>query len=120
MMAWYVGPNSWSQFQTDDARLRYARYLVARYSAFNVVFVLSGEWDQAQRSDERKPLFLEMGQQVMSNDPHNRVRSIHPCKRRVVEEIALRPWMSFGDYRPGDVGIEKPHSHDRLSFRRAT
>ncbi len=28
----------------DEARLRFARYVVARYAAFDVLFLVTGEW----------------------------------------------------------------------------
>jgi len=37
--------NSWGEFSNEAARLRYARYVVARYSAYNVTFIVTTEWN---------------------------------------------------------------------------
>ena len=170
VLAWHRGFPAWECFHSEQAVLRFARYITARYSAFNVVFIVSGEWDQIR--PEKKPLFQAIGNEIMAHDPHGRMRGIHPCRRRTVEEFADEPWMSFGDYQqcyeaPHDrestaterdalrrkilgarghhkpvvnaeygyylrdmtgqedyrqdiQGIDKPHSHTRESFRRAS
>ncbi|MFW6007155.1 MAG: DUF4038 domain-containing protein [Halanaerobiales bacterium] len=170
VLAWHRGNPAWESFKSEEACLRYARYIVARYSAYNTVFIISGEWDQINM--DKKPLFNKIGQEIMTYDPHNRLRAIHPCKKRTVEEFAIEPWMSFGDYQqmykaPHDreasaeerkalhdalektkkynkpvlnteygyylrkmggnqdyrqnvKDIDKPHSHTRQSFRRAS
>lgn len=162
VLAWHRGPVAWDAFPSEAACQRYARYMVARYSAFNVVFIVSGEWDQI--NPWKKPLFHLIGNEVMACDPHGRMRGIHPCKRWSVAEFATAPWMSFGDYQQlyeashredatsanrralhyallgsriygkpvvnaeyayylrqtGPESVNKPHSHTRDSFRRAT
>ncbi len=97
VLAWANGAESWSAFTSDEARLRYARYMVARYSAFEVVYIVSGEWDLS--GIETKPRYLAIGREIMRCDPHNRMRAIHPCRPRSSEEFVTEPWMSFGDYQ---------------------
>ncbi len=170
VLAWHKGPEAWDAFTSEAAWLRYARYITARYSAYNVVFIVSGEWDQIKT--ERKTMFNRVGMEIMENDPHKRLRAIHPCQKRTVEEFAEEPWMSFGDYqqmyqashgreatprerlalytalvktrvhnkpvinseyayylremagnqdyKENIAGVDKPHSHTRDSFRRAS
>jgi len=172
VFGWQRGDPAWEAFDSDEARLRYARYVVARYSAFNVVLIAAGEWDQCGL--EHKPRCQMIGNQIMKWDPHNRMRAIHPCGKATVEEFAFEDWMSFGDYQQmyeapnaeeatpeqrdalrnallktrvhgkpvvnseyayylrhmgGDhsyfkrkpiPGVDKPHSHTRDSFRRAS
>ncbi|MBN1672102.1 MAG: DUF4038 domain-containing protein [Kiritimatiellae bacterium] len=172
VFGWQRGNPAWEAFSNDEARLRYARYLVARYSAFNVVLIVAGEWDQC--GIDKKPRCQAIGREVMQWDPHGRMRAIHPCGKSTVEEFAFEPWMSFGDYQQmyeapngeeatpqqrdalrrallttrrhnkpvvnseyayylrhmgGDhsyfsrqplPGVDKPHSHTRDSFRRAS
>ena len=161
----------WDRFASDEAGLRFARYVVAGYSAYNVVFIIAGEWDTLGTDKDKKARFQAIGHEMMRHDPHNRMRAISAF--RVVEEFATQPWMSFGDYqqlyraphgreataaerdslrnyllmpkvhgRPvvnseyayylremGDdhsyhkvpiKGVDKPHSHTRASFRRAS
>ncbi|HEX6970637.1 MAG TPA: DUF5060 domain-containing protein [Limnochordia bacterium] len=113
VLAWHRGPIAWEAFPSDTARLRYARYMVARYSAYNVVFIVSGEWDQIR--PERKPVFQAIGREILRCDPHGRLRSIHPCQRRSVAEFAAEPWMSFGDYQQA---YEAPHHREALPAER--
>lgn len=115
VLAWHRGPVAWEAFPSDEARLRYTRYIAARYSAYNVAFIVSGEWDQI--NPEKKPLFQATGAELLAHDPHGRMRGIHPCQRRTVEEFAGEPWMSFGDYQQV---YEAPSDREALpSERRA-
>jgi hypothetical protein len=93
MLAWANGVPSWESFSSDTARLRYARYAVARYSAYNLVFIVSGEWDESGTKD----MYLAIGNEIKSNDPHHRMIAIHSTGS--VEEFATETWMSFGDYQ---------------------
>jgi hypothetical protein len=97
MLAWgkdgYVG--DWQNFPNDDARLRYARYVAARYSAYNVAFNVAGEWNEFGN----KEMYQAIGKEIDRNDPHNRMIAIHPGGTRSVQEFAQENWMSFGDYQ---------------------
>ncbi len=97
LLAWAVGAESWASFPSDEARLRYARAIVARYSALDVAFIVSGEWDLAGR--DSKPVFQAIGREIMRADPHNRLRAIHPCRTRSTQEFATDDWYSLGDYQ---------------------
>lgn len=161
--AWGQGDVGWPAFLDDQARLRYARYLTARYSAFNVVLIVSGEW---QFMKTRKALFDALGQEVRKSDPHGRMIAIHPGPSIESNgDLAQADWMSFGEYLQAyqvgggqestdadrdklrryvlgfrknnkpvvnseyayflrdqnfDGKVDKPHSHTRDSFRRAS
>jgi hypothetical protein len=43
-LAWKDG--QWSAFADKESRKRYCRYVASRYSAYNVVWILSGEYDE--------------------------------------------------------------------------
>src|SRR5262249_9139171 len=43
----------WMSFADDAARLRYTRYVTARYSAFNVLFLLTLEWGPFSKPVEK-------------------------------------------------------------------
>ena len=75
-------------FPDEQACIRYARYVVARYSAYNVCFGVTGEW---QRS--HLPLYIKIGNMIARQDPHNRMRAIHD--RGFGEDT----WTSFGAYQ---------------------
>ncbi|MFH1378061.1 MAG: DUF4038 domain-containing protein [Planctomycetota bacterium] len=93
MLAWANGDPSWDDFSNDAARLRYARYCVARYSAHNVLFIVSGEWNETGT----KSMYQSIGTEIMNTDPHDRLIGIHSTGS--VEEFATDSWMSFGDYQ---------------------
>lgn len=161
--AWGQGDVGWPTFVDDQARLRYARYITARYSAFNVVLIVSGEW---QFMKTRKALFDALGQEIRKSDPHGRMITIHPGPSIESNgDLAHAEWMSFGEYLQAyqvgggrestdadrdnlrryvlgfrknnkpvvnseyayflrdqklDGKVDKPHSHTRDSFRRAS
>ena len=56
-----------SGLPTMEARLRYARYIAARYSAFDVYFLVSGEWHAeinktpGETTESIKQQFIEIG-----------------------------------------------------------
>ena len=87
----------WTDFADQDARLRYCKYIAARYSAYNVVWVLSGEYEEAaSRPPNTTAHWTELANEVKSNDPHGRMMAIHGQDK--VEVFADESWMSFGDY----------------------
>ncbi len=98
MLAWAedgtVG--DWAGFANDEARLRYARYIVGRYSAYNVAFNVAGEWNEYAT----KEMYQKIAKEIVRHDPHNRLIAIHPGETSFsVEEFATEDWMSFGDYQ---------------------
>ncbi len=44
VLLYAIGDPSWRSLPSLEARLRFARYVVARYAAFHVVFIVTGEW----------------------------------------------------------------------------
>jgi hypothetical protein len=95
----------WHRFPSLEARHRYARYAAARYSAFDVYFLVSGEWhaEVTRRRTSEDPVraeFFELGQTLRAADPHGRMAGIHPMTSQgSVREFNAAPWMSFGDYQ---------------------
>jgi hypothetical protein len=101
-----VEPFAWRRFPGIAARKRYARYIAARYSAYDVYFLISGEWhaeartrDGATEEDVFRE-FVEIGDVVAAADPHDRMAGIHPMSAAgSVREFAAADWMSFADYQ---------------------
>ena len=59
-------PFAWRMFPGLEARKRYARYVAARYGAYDVYFLVSGEWHGEVRTRpsteaEMKKEFIEIG-----------------------------------------------------------
>jgi hypothetical protein len=96
----------WQEFPDDEARRRYARYVVGRYSAYNVAFCVSGEYNVWPDSVKE---FEALGRLIGNTDPHGRLVGIHPGSgglfgpyedsNSVEAEFADEPWMSFGDFK---------------------
>ncbi|MFO7622049.1 MAG: DUF5060 domain-containing protein [Bacteroidales bacterium] len=98
-------PFSWRMFPDLEARKHYARYIAARYSAFNVYFIVSGEWHGEVRTrpgveaDVRNE-FIAIGNALDEAEPHGRMIGIHPMNSNgSVREFNEASWMSFGDYQ---------------------
>ncbi len=101
-----IEPFAWRRFPSLAARQRYARYIAARYSAFDTYFLVSGEWHAEIRtrgSDQAtiKQEFIEIGDALHAADPHNRLIGIHPMTAHgsVREFVGAAKWMTFGDYQ---------------------
>jgi len=85
---------------------RYARYIAARYGAFDVYFIVSGEWHAEIRTrpgateDSVRSEFQDIGETLHEADPHNRMIAIHPMTENgSVREFNATAWMAFGDYQ---------------------
>ncbi|MGQ9635840.1 MAG: apiosidase-like domain-containing protein [Bryobacteraceae bacterium] len=99
-------PFAWRMLPNVEARKRYARYIAARYAAYDVYFLVAGEWHAEVRTrdgvteDEIFREFVEIGEEVRKADPHGRMIGIHPMTGHgSVREFASAPWMSFADYQ---------------------
>jgi hypothetical protein len=98
-------PYAWRRFPGIDARKRYARYAAARYGAYDVYFLVAGEWHAEVRTrpaDEGavKQEFIEIGDALADADPHDRMIGIHPMSEHgSVREFNSARWMAFGDYQ---------------------
>jgi hypothetical protein len=98
VLLYAMGNPYWKSLPDDDARLRFARYVVARYAAFHVVFLVTGEWQYMLGDVE---LFRAIGREIRETDPHGRMIGIHPGPSYVgvsSQEYAADDWMSFGEY----------------------
>lgn len=98
-------PFAWRRFPDVKARKRYARYVAARYSAYDVYFLVSGEWHGEIRTrpaaeEVVRREFIDIGDALDAADPHGRMIGIHPMTSQgSVREFNEAEWMSFGDYQ---------------------
>ena len=93
----------WMSFPDEAARLRYARYAVARYSAFNVLFLLTLEWGPRGKPighDACVAMFNRIGTEVQHHDPHHRLVGIHDDNGTLPNEFydASSSWNTLGQY----------------------
>jgi hypothetical protein len=101
VLAWGFGTASWVDFPSRDARLRFARYIAARYSGYNVYFLVAAEWGLWPNGvNDAQTVFDEIGQAVADTDPHDRLIGIHSDTSAAQSEFfAGKTWASFGDYQ---------------------
>jgi len=86
-------PYDWNEFPNDAARLRFARYITARYAAYNVAFIVAGEWNEGMSQSHARAI----GAQVVADNPYGRPVGIHATSS--TEAFADDSWTSFGDYQ---------------------
>lgn len=117
-------PHAWARFPNTESRIRYARNIAARYAAYNVYFIISGEWHGevinrkgASEKDIRRE-FTAIGQAVRDADPHGRMVAIHPMTRSgSVREWAGTPCLSFGDYQQNYIDLHARMLESRKANR---
>lgn len=99
-------PYSWGRLPGVEARTRFARYAAARYGAYDVFFLISGEWHGEVRSRpapeaEVRQEFVTLGKALRAADPHRRMTGIHPMTEHgsTREFNGTAAWMDFADYQ---------------------
>jgi hypothetical protein len=120
VLLYAIGDPSWRSLPTMEARLRFARYAVARYGAYPVVFLVTGEWHYMVREFE---LFRAIGREIRRTDPHGRMIGIHPGPGPWFssQDFAGEEWMSFGEYAQAYFAPDREeandyHRHDLRDF----
>jgi len=93
----------WMSFRDEVARLRYVRYAVARYSAFNVLFLLTLEWGPNPKPIEKNAavaMFDRIGAEIQKQDPHGRLRGIHDDNGCLPDDFygPSSGWNTLGQY----------------------
>ena len=114
-------PFSWNAFPSIEARRRYARYAAARYSAYDVFFLISGEWEfeyRARKSATPNQVFeefMELGNVFDAAEPHGRMIGVHAnsSNHGSARDFASAPWCSFADYQQNYTKL-----HERILLSR--
>lgn len=82
----------------DDQVIVLARYMVARYGAHQVIWVLAGDSDYRGELSER---WKKIGRAVFGERP-SRLATMHPAGQMwVADEFRHEPWFSFNGYQGG-------------------
>jgi hypothetical protein len=82
----------------DDQIIRLSRYMVARYGAYQVIWILAGDGDYKSEEGER---WKRIGEAVFGENPL-RLATIHPGGQQWVgAEFGQEPWFSFIGYQSG-------------------
>lgn len=80
---------------------RLALYIVARYAAYNVFWVLAGDYQAYFYEPAR---YRQIGKAVAVADPFDHPISIHPADDDVNREFAKEPWLSYVMHQLRDAG----------------
>lgn len=74
--AWWSRPNI-DQKIGAEKMLRWWKYLINRFGAYNVIWTLAGEYNMHNNGGFDLSFWNELGQYVKANDPYHRIVSIH-------------------------------------------
>ena len=98
MLAWkYGGGDDWISFEDEEARRNYSRYVASRYSAYNITWILAGEYNEAPTEPPNTNADWQViADAIAEGDPYGRMMSIHVAGS--AEALADESWNDFGDY----------------------
>ncbi len=109
---------TWAQEYVNfspDQWEKYVRYLVARFSSKNVIWVLCGEYNEMP-NDYNRPTseFADWGQMVKKYDPYDHPITLHPTGRTSSAEFGSSAWMDVvmqqTPYFARDIQRDRVHS----------
>jgi len=86
---------------TTEQYQRLALYIVSRCAAYNVFWVLAGDY---QAYFYEPPVYRQIGNAAAAADPFDHPISIHPADGFVNREFANEPWLSYVMHQLRDAG----------------
>lgn len=104
VILWAVGPNDLGQKLSEADAIRLSRYIVARWGAYNVAWMLGGDGNYGGDRAER---WRRIGRSVFGEKPM-RPATMHPGGQQwIAEEFRNEPWYSFIGYQSGHGDSER-------------
>lgn len=98
VMLWAISPDDVGQKLSEADAIRLTRYMVARWGAHNVVWMLGGDGRYGGEGARR---WHRIGRAVFGEQP-SRPATMHPCGQSWFgEEFRREPWFSFIGYQSG-------------------
>lgn len=88
LVAW--GGDGWQNFQTQEQAIRFAEYVVHRYAAYNVFWIVAGEFEEASVVGG----YADIAHALASADPYAHPITTHTVHSSADSAEAL-PWQSF-------------------------
>lgn len=93
---------------SEDQFKRFERYVISRYAAYNVVWVISGEYDEVYTDNGWSQADIERyGTYAYSIDPYKHPITLHPTGRSSSREFGYQDWL-------GCVMQQGPYWHDEI------
>lgn len=106
VMLWAVTGNDPGHELSEQDAIRLARYMAARWGAWNVFWILAGDGEYLGRKSER---WLRIGRAVFGDNP-GRPATLHPTGRQwIAEEFGNEPWYSM-------IGYQSTHSEQTVPW----
>lgn len=102
VLAWKHGgddnTDDWEAFEDTNSRKAFCQYIASRYGAYNVVWILAGEYNELGSDKNVITIdeWSQLAETLQQFDPHHRLLGMHAAN--TAEELADLPWISFGDY----------------------
>jgi len=74
----------------------YIEYLAARWSAYNIIWVISGEYNEVYSENNLSPeVWKQHGKTLYNADPYKHLISLHPSGRSSSKEFHDDSWFGF-------------------------
>jgi len=106
VLLWILG-DSPGTYLPEDQRIVLARYMVARYGAHQIIWILGGDGNY---QDERAEPWQRIGRAVFGDNPR-RLTTMHPQGLHwIADEFRHEPWFGFNCYQSG-------HGHGERDLR---
>lgn len=103
VMLWTLTESDPGQTLSEERAIRLCRYMVARWGAYNVVWLLGGDG----RYESTVERWCRIGRAVFGDD-HDRPVTMHPCGSSWVGDwFGGEPWFDFLGYQSGHGLPEK-------------
>jgi hypothetical protein len=99
VLLWACTPTDPGHFLPEEDSLLLARYIVARYAAYQVIWILGGDGDYRGAQAER---WRRIGQALFGERSPHRLVTMHPGGQHwVANEFREEPWIDFLSYQSG-------------------
>jgi len=108
---WWVEPKMRQRVAEVDMR-RWCRYMVHRLGAYNVVWVLAGEYNKFNNGDLGLDFWKDLGRLIDREDPYDRIIGVHPApptwkggadapQWSTAEVLHDQPWLDYNQSQTG-------------------
>ncbi|MBD3180685.1 DUF4038 domain-containing protein [Candidatus Poribacteria bacterium] len=104
VLIWTCTAKDPGQTVPNDQLTILASYMVARYGAHQVIWMLGGDGNYREEKSER---WKQIGRDVFGED-HHRLITMHPGGVQwIADEFRSEPWFSFNGYQSGHGDSDK-------------
>ena len=92
--------DGWNRFQNEVQVERFAQYVINRYGAFNLIWIIEGEYEEWRLPGGHNNL----GNYFMDNDPYGHLRTIHTIDTSS-DDFGSEPWHTLIYQQIVDPGL---------------